>query len=184
MLKGERVLLRAMRRDDMPIQWQSENDPELYFLSGGTPRPASLEHLYALYDDELSKPSPTVVNFAIEAEGLYIGHCSLHDIQAANRSAELGIEIGSRDYWGKGYGREVVRLLLNYAFQHLNLNRVSLHTHSANERAIRCYLACDFVEEGRFRQQHWLDGRYVDGIAMAILRDAFTASPSVLVKQP
>jgi RimJ/RimL family protein N-acetyltransferase len=173
MFKSDRVLLRAIRREDMPIQWQSENDPEFYFLDGGTPRPTTLERLYAHFEEGISKPDPNSISFAIEVDGNYIGHCGLHSIQSAARACELGIEIGNRDYWGKGYGREVVRLLLAYAFQHLNLNRVSLHTHSANERAIRCYRACGFIEEGRFRQQHWLAGRYVDGIAMAILRDEF-----------
>jgi RimJ/RimL family protein N-acetyltransferase len=92
-----------------------------------------------------------------------------------NRTCELGIEIGNKDYWGKGYGREVIRLLLIYAFEHQNLNRVSLHTHSENERALRCYSACGFVEEGRFRQKLWLDGHYVDGVAMAILRNEYNA---------
>lgn len=173
MIKGERVLLRATRREDMLIQWQSENDPELYFLDGGTPRPASLEALYAHFDNSVNNPDPHSITFAIEVEGSYIGHCGLHHIQAAHRSCELSIEIGNKDYWGKGYGREVVRLLLSYAFDHHNLNRVSLHTHSENERAIRCYRACGFIEEGRFRQKLWLNGHYVDGIDMGILRDDF-----------
>ncbi len=178
MLKGERVLLRAVRREDMEIQWRSENDPELYFLDGGTPKPASMEWLYTHIEEVRRNPDPNSVSFAIEVEGSYIGHCGLHNIHTVNRSCELGIEIGSRDYWGKGYGREVVRLLLTYAFQHYNLNRVSLHTHSENERAIRCYRACGFVEEGRFRQKLWLNGHYVDGIAMAVLRDEFKAGDS------
>ena len=173
MLEGERVLLRSIRKEDMLIQWQSENDPELHFLDGGTPRPASLEWVYALFDEGVRNPDPHSVAFAIEADGHYIGHCGLRNIQAANRSCALSIEIGNKDYWGKGYGREVVRLLLAYAFEHHNLNRVSLHTHSENERAIRCYRSCGFVEEGRFRQELWLAGHYVDGIAMSILRDEF-----------
>ena len=173
MFRGERVLLPAVRREDMLVQWQSENDPELHFLSGGTPRPAALEWMYAHFDEGLRNPDPRSVSFAIEADGQYIGHCGLHNIQAANRSCELGIEIGNKEYWGKGYGREVIRLLLAYAFEHHHLNRVSLHTHSENERAIRCYRACGFVEEGRFRQEHWLADHYVDGIAMSILRDEF-----------
>ncbi|MBZ0298470.1 MAG: GNAT family N-acetyltransferase [Anaerolineae bacterium] len=173
MIKGDRVLLRSLRREDMHIQWRSENDPELFFLDGGTPRPTSLEWLYAHFDHNVSHPDPNSVAFAIEADGNYIGHCGLHNIQATARTCELGIEIGNKDYWGKGYGREVVRLLLIYAFEQRNLNRVSLQTHSENERALRCYRACGFIEEGRFRQKLWLNGHYVDGIAMGILRDEF-----------
>ena len=173
MLQGDRVLLRATRREDMQIQWQSENDLELCFWDGGTPRPASLEWLYHHFDEGVHNPDLNSVSFAIEANSNYIGHCGLHNINATHRTCELGIEIGNKDYWGKGYGREVVRLLLAYAFEHRNLNRVTLQTHAENERAIRCYRACGFVEEGRFRQQLWVAGHYVDGIAMAILRDEF-----------
>lgn len=173
MLKGERILLRASRREDMQVQWLSENDPEMFFWDGGTPRPSSLEWIYAHFDKEVDNPDDNSVSFAIETDNQYIGHCGLHSIQRVARSAELGIEIGNKNYWGKGYGREAIRLLLHYAFNHQNLNRVSLHTHSENERAIRCYQACGFIEEGRFRQALWLDGHYVDGVAMAILHSEF-----------
>jgi RimJ/RimL family protein N-acetyltransferase len=90
-------------------------------------------------------------------------------------TAELGIMIGDRDYWGRGYGREVVRLLLRYGFHYLGLRRIALTTHAKNERAIRCYLACGFVEEGRPRQAAWIEGEYVDLVEMSILRDEWLA---------
>ena len=60
--------------------------------------------------------------------------------------------IGDRAYWGRGYGREVVKLLLDYGFRYLGARRIVLTTHAKNERAIRCFGACGFVEEGRPRQ--------------------------------
>jgi RimJ/RimL family protein N-acetyltransferase len=87
------------------------------------------------------------------------------------RVCELGVEINDRDYWSQGYGREVVRLLLRYAFEHHHIHRVWLNTHSENERAMRCYRACGFVEEGRLRQHLWIAGRYVDRVIMGVLRD-------------
>ena len=83
----------------------------------------------------------------------------------------LGIGIGEKDYWGKGYGRECVSLLLRYAFVHHNFHKVWLRVHSANERAIRAYRACGLVEEGRQRAQVWCDGRYDDLVLMGLLRD-------------
>jgi RimJ/RimL family protein N-acetyltransferase len=140
MFKGERVTLRATRREDMQRQWASENDPELWFLDGGVPRPTRMEALLAHFDKGTS--SGDDVSFAIEADDQYIGHCGLHSFDSAARCCELSIEIGDKAYWGRGYGREVVRLLLDYAFKHRNMNRVWLTTHSENERAIRCYRPC------------------------------------------
>ena len=173
MFKTDRFTLRATRREDMEVQWTFENNAELFFLDGGVPQPTSIEFLYKYFDDNAQHPRPDGVSFAIEADGQYIGHCGLYNIQVIHRACELSIEIGNSDYWGKGYGREIIKLLLTYAFEHRNMNRVSLGTHAENERAIRCYRTCGFVEEGRFRQSLWLNGHYVDGIAMAILREDF-----------
>ncbi len=171
MLKGERVLLRAGTREDMKRQWQFENNTELWFLDGGTPRPASLDSLLAQYDEHLAEPDKSSISFAIDVDGLYIGHCGLHQFDDTARHCILSIEIGDRDYWGQGYGREVIKLLVDYAFEHRNMQRVWLNTHSENERAIRCYRACGFVEEGRLRRHIFIQGRYVDRVVMAILKD-------------
>lgn len=175
MFRGQNVLLRAVKRDDMLRQWEAENDAEIYFLDGGRPRPTSLESLLTYYDQNAGKDNGSV-SFAIEADGDYIGHCGLYNTDTTALHCELGIEINDKGYWGRGYGREVVHLLLDYAFQHMNMNRVWLNTHSENERAIRCYKACGFVEEGRLRQHIWVNGRYVDRVVMGVLRGE-TAPP-------
>lgn len=172
MFKGQKVLLRALKRDDMQRQWLSENDPELFYLDGGRPRPTSLEKLYEYFDQNSSRQDE--IAFAIEADEKYIGHCDLRGFDTTARACELGIEIGDHAYWGQGYGRDAIRLLLAYAFDHMNMNRVWLTTHSENERAIRCYRACGFVEEGRMRQHIWVRGHYVDRVVMGVLRAEFT----------
>jgi RimJ/RimL family protein N-acetyltransferase len=179
MFKGQKVLLRAGKREDMERQWISENDPELFYLDGGRPRPTSLESLYRYFEQNLSREDGAF--FAMEADGKYIGHCSLHSFDNTAHVCELSIEIGDKAYWGQGYGRDAIRLLLTYAFEHLNMNRVWLTTHSENERAIRCYRACGFVEEGRMRQHIYVRGHYVDRVIMGILRADFTPDSSVPV---
>jgi len=169
MFKGEKVILRISTREDMHCQWEFENDPELWFLDGGTPKPALLERLLSDFDQNANKGDGSDVSFAIEADGKYIGHCGLHTFDEVSRSCELTVEIGDQTYWGQGYGRDVVALLLHYAFYHRNLRRVWLQTHSENERAIRCYRACGFIEEGRLRQHIWINGHYVDRVIMGIL---------------
>jgi RimJ/RimL family protein N-acetyltransferase len=116
-------------------------------------------------------PDPNLAPFAIEADGKYIGFCSLMHLQDRHGNLELGITIGDRAYWGRGYGREVVRLLLDYGFRYLGARRIALTTHAKNERAIRCYRACGFVEEGRPRKVVWIEGEYTDLVNMAILAE-------------
>jgi RimJ/RimL family protein N-acetyltransferase len=173
MLRGQKALLRAIKRSDLERQWEFENDPELWFWDGGIPKPSSLDVLLSQFEQIASDKDS--VSFSIEADGIYIGHCSLHSFNETSRNCQLSVEIGDKAYQGHGYGREVVRLLLDYAFVHRNLNRVYLYTHSENERAMRAYKACGFVEEGRMRQHIWLRGHFVDSVLMGILKSEYEA---------
>lgn len=174
MLKGKKVLLRPMKQEDVARQHAFNQDPELYGLDSTYPRVSPLERAQAFYGSR-TKDDENIAPFAIEAEGKYIGHCSLMDLQNRYGNLELGIMIGDRAYWGRGYGREAVRLLLDYGFHYLGARRVVLTTHAKNERAIRCYLACGFVEEGRPRKVVWIEGEYTDLVEMSILREEWQA---------
>ncbi len=83
----------------------------------------------------------------------------------------MGIGIGERDYWGRGYGTDAMQVLLRYAFDELNLHRVSLGVFEYNTRAIRAYEKAGFVVEGRGPQELHRDGRRWDMIFMGILRE-------------
>ena len=183
MLKGERLILRAEERADLPRLHEFTNDLEVELLGGGdAPRPRSLERMQARFEEreKSGKTSPDVVgDFVMEADGKVIGHCGLWRYDATASTCALGIGIGDREYWGRHYGREAIGLLLDYAFRVHNLRRVWLDTSSANERALKCYRACGFVEEGRLRQHDWNNGQYVDRVCMGILREEYlTPGPS------
>jgi len=89
--------------------------------------------------------------------------------------AWVGIGIGDRHYWGKGYGTDAMRLILRYAFQELNLNRVSLDVFSYNPRAIRSYEKAGFKHEGRQRNTLLREGSRADFLLMGILREEWLA---------
>jgi RimJ/RimL family protein N-acetyltransferase len=171
-LRGEKVTLRAVRREDLPTLLEFANDLEVELAGGGDPPlPRSLERLQREFDREAAEPPSDKTNFAVEVDGGLIGQCGLFNADWTARHAELGIAIGDRDYWGQGYGRDAVRVILDYTFRIRNLRRVWLEVHSDNERAIRAYRACGFVEEGRQREHLWLSGRYVDNVLMGVLRE-------------
>jgi RimJ/RimL family protein N-acetyltransferase len=174
MLIGERVTLRAQRREDLIRQAEWDNDLQTKLLADDDPpRPVSLEWLQAQYDREMQdeRKIRDEAWFAMEVGGVLIGGCGLMGMSATHRTCWLGISIGDPDSRGKGYGREAIGLLLEYAFRYRNMRKVCLSTGSDNERAQRCYRACGFVEEGRLRQQEWCDGRYIDSVQMGLLRE-------------
>lgn len=174
MFQGERLILRAACEADLPRMHAFSQDAELAGLDSGHPRPRSMEGTRAMFES-WQKENPAQVFFAIEADGQYIGDCALMGLDNPHGTAELGIVIGDRDYWNRGYGREAIRLLLHYGFHYLGLRRIALTTHVKNPRAIRCYLACGFVEEGRPRKAIWVEGEYVDLVNMSILKEEWEA---------
>jgi len=176
MLKGSRITLRAIERDDLPRLLSFNNDVAVELAGGGDPPwPQSFARLAADYERDSAAGGRDGgrdgVNFAIEADGAVIGICGLFHVDPVGRTAELGITIGDKTYWGQGFGREAVGLLVDYAFRLLNLQRVYLRVHGRNERAIRAYRASGFIEEGRLRRHVWSDGAYDDLVYMGVLRD-------------
>lgn len=109
--------------------------------------------------------------FGMKGEDAPLGGTGLHKINWLNRHAEWGIYIGKPTEWGKGYGREVARTMLRYAFGTLNLHRVNLRVNDDNVGGIKAYEAAGFKHEGVFRQVVFVDGKYRDQCLMAALHD-------------
>jgi RimJ/RimL family protein N-acetyltransferase len=113
----------------------------------------------------------------LDADAL-IGRCLLFDVDQVNRKAMLGIVLGDKGYWDLGYGQDATRLLLDYAFNLLNLNSVMLGTFSFNERALACYRKVGFRVIGRRREARIIAGIKYDMVLMDILASEF-GSPFV-----
>lgn len=115
--------------------------------------------------------------FAIidKEKDVLIGNCSLFKIDHPDRKAELGIFIGDKHYWDKGFGTEALRLLLDYGFNILNLHNIFLNVHSFNKRALKAYEKVGFKVIGRRRESFIMGGKKYDEIFMDILEDEFTS---------
>jgi RimJ/RimL family protein N-acetyltransferase len=174
MLKGEKLVLRPYRREDVPLIWQFRVDVEVELAGGGDPpKPITLQQVEAEYEKSEFIFSE---GFAIEADSKLIGFCGLFGYDNLSRICELGITIGDKEYWGKGCGKDAVRLLLDYGFRLRNVRRIWLSTSANNARAIRCYEACGFILEGTLRQHAYSNGEYVDTVHMGILREEWQAA--------
>ncbi len=173
MIYGERIRLRAMTREDLPLFVDWLNDPEV--IQGLMHyQPISIEDEERWFEGMLQTPldeHPLMIEIPSETRGWEpIGNCSLMKIDWRIRQAEFGIVIGAKQHWNKGYGTEALRLLLRHGFGTLNLNRVYLRVYENNPRAIRAYEKAGLQVEGRLRQGHYYQGQYVDVILMSILR--------------
>ncbi len=128
-------------------------------------------------ETDQEKEPPSGYHFAIRTldDDRLIGFIGLDGTSFPNSESFVGIGIGERQYWGKGYGTDAMRVILRYAFQELNLRRVALNTFEYNPRAIRSYEKAGFIHEGRSREYLWREGRRWDLIYMGILREEWLA---------
>jgi len=175
MIEGKRVRLRSFELSDLDEIMKYWNNMELRNLVGSADRGPVCRN-----DEEewirstwKLRQERKAFTFAIETVegGKLIGGTGLFSFDWTSRSAIMGISIYDSRNWGKGYGRESMGLLLDFAFLILNLNRVELDTFDFNERAQKCYLKVGFKEVGRRRKARFIDGRYCDDIIMDILKD-------------
>jgi RimJ/RimL family protein N-acetyltransferase len=113
--------------------------------------------------------NPNPYNWVIDVAGRHVGSCSLFNPVDCDRRASYAIGIEEPALLGRGLGQEATRLVLAHAFGSAGLHRVDLRVLAYNTRAIACYRACGFVEEGRERQAALVDGTWHDFIIMSIL---------------
>lgn len=172
MLTGESVTLRPLRPDDLEPFWQARLDPLFWARTGDGPLlPQTLE---AYREQQTSADTDGGARFAVEVGGELAGRGGLFAVDDLARTAELGVALLPA-FQGRGHGRDVVRVLLGYAFRSRNLRRVHLQTLASNAAAVAAYLAVGFVEEGRLREHAWVEGRYDDVVLMAVLRSEWEA---------
>jgi len=178
MIYGEHIRLRRNERSDIPkfVEWL--NDPEVrrYLLLDLPISQASEEHWFEKMLKLPVNEQPYGIELReIEPEGgnehwRLIGNCSFMNIDWTVRSAEVGLFIGDKACWNKGYGTEVMSLLLGLGFDTYNLNRIYLRVDEANKGGIRAYEKAGFVHEGRFREEAFKQGKYCDVLHMSVLR--------------
>ena len=173
MLKGKRVILRPLHKSDITYFLRWYNDPEvLEYLAMYLPMTEIMEEKWI--EEMASGQNGTRVHFVIEAiEGNNtkpIGSIGLNKIDHRCQTAELGIAIGEKEYWSKGYGNEAAQLLINYGFNQLNLNRIGSCVFSPNRRSLKMHQQLGFVQEGQKRQAFFKNGKFMDEIIFGLLK--------------
>lgn len=168
MIYGERIILRAVERKDLPryVQWLHDPAMREHF---GCVAPLSLAQAEARYEKMLE--DPTVRAFAIEFEGQHVGGAVFKNLDSRNASAEVGLFIGPPELWDRGLEQDVLHTLVRFGFEQMNLHRIYLRALADDERAIHLYEQAGFRHEGRWRQAELCRGRHHDLLWMSILRD-------------
>lgn len=148
----------------------SENHPDpretLYYAL-----PISIETHLENIKQKLKEHSTIVFTICSKEPDESVGNTVFVRIDWIGRMATFYIAIAEKKNWSKGFGKEAVRLMVDYAFETLNLNRVQLHVSVENKRAINVYKHVGFSIEGTLRQAMYFKNSYHDFYLMAILKE-------------
>ena len=170
MYYGEKVCLRAYREEDIPKATSFVDDEELKkLLVTNIPFPMTLWEEEEWIKSQKSNQDGSY-NFAIEdiETKKYIGGCGIQEVNWLSRVATVGIMIGDKEYWGKGYGTDAMKVLIDFIFNKMNIRKIRLSTFSFNMRARKSYEKCGFEVEGILKDEIFKDGKYYDEIIMSV----------------
>nr|WP_221472831.1 GNAT family protein [Amycolatopsis umgeniensis] len=168
-LSGETVVLAQLDDSYFEGAWRALRDPEVIRFTG-THAKFTEERIHEFL---ASRPGlADRADYAVlrKEDRVYLGDVVLSDIDEDNRSGAFRIALTGPDVFGKGYGTEATKLLLDYAFDVVGLNRVSLEVFDFNPRARRVYEKAGFVREGLQREALWWEGEWHDVVTMAVLK--------------
>ena len=149
MIIGNKIRLRKKRLADALNDYTWKTDHELARLDAASQLTMAFSQYLSNYASELRDSFSTRHPFAVEVlDGKHIGNCVYYSVDETKGEAELGVMIGNRDYWDKGYGAHAVTTLVSYIFRQTNLNRIYLKTLGWNIRAQKCFQKCGFIPYG------------------------------------
>lgn len=171
MIKGNRVILRSLEMNDLGSLNKLHRNREIKKSAMCHPFPVSSFLDQKWLEDTLSDVSNKSVYFAIgeQQNSTLIGFISLTNINWINSNCNFGIIIDS-DFQGKGLGKEATKMALTYAFETLNLHKISLLVLETNNGAIKMYENLGFVKEGKLIDQYFCNSKYLNVIMMGLLK--------------
>ncbi|MBO05980.1 MAG: GNAT family N-acetyltransferase [Parcubacteria group bacterium] len=167
---GDVIYLRGLEEADLDkeyFQWFNDQENDVY--TNHAVWPNTPEKMREFYDQVTQYRNDLVLAIIDKKSEKHIGNASLHRINWIDRHSKFGIIIGAKEAHSKGHATEAAKLLAKYAFDKLNLHRISLGVHEDNEAAIRVYEKVGFIVEGRQKDHFLRNGKYFDIVCMAMI---------------
>lgn len=171
-LKGSKIYLRPYDENDITMIHLGKNDStvrETLFLF----EPTTIDQVKAEILSWINNKEIVLFTICDNESDVAVGQTAFVRIDHVSRAAVFYIAIYNPEYWSRGFASDATKLMLKYAFDILNLNRVQLHVSSENDHAIKAYKKAGFVIEGTLREAMYHNNKYVDFYVMSILRNEY-----------
>jgi RimJ/RimL family protein N-acetyltransferase len=174
---SNRLYLRPLEASDAEVIARlAANEPETFMDRGRVPiSPIAFQH----HTEELYKEQPpenVTLAVCLKHDDTYIGSMDLFDIDWVNRCAETGAWLDNPEYRNKGYGTEAKMLLLEYAFDHLQLHVLNSYVWEPNWRSANALAKQGYQPAGRLKWEDIKNGVHRDALLFDVLRDEWVAA--------
>jgi RimJ/RimL family protein N-acetyltransferase len=170
-LTGERVYLRPMEMTDLDgpyFDWLNDYEVTRFLETGSFPTTTATLRNYL--ENIAKHPNNVMLAIMDKKTNRHVGNVKLGNIHPLHRNADIGIMIGDKSFWGKGYGSEAMALIIEYGFTRLNLHKITLGVYADHEGAVNSYKKLGFKMEGTLKEQLFRDGQFRDKAVMGILK--------------
>lgn len=167
---GEKVYLRGLERSDLAggyFNWLNDREVTKFLDSGIFPN--TMEKMEEFYRSTAFSNDNVIFAIVDKETNKHIGNIKLGPIKWVSRVSPLGIMIGDKGFWGKGYAAEAIRLVVDYAFKRVNLHKVTAGIVAINDASLKAFEKAGFEIEGRAKSQFFYDGEYYDSLYLGIV---------------
>lgn len=180
MLLGKDIKLRPLQFGDESFFFKWRNDLEYIGLTKSIRLPKHQANEKEWLESVMKDKSNKSVVFIIEtiSDSVSVGFVQLNQIDWISRNCTFGIAIPEKDFQGRGFGKDVMRLIFDYAFNFLNLKKVLLEVTSFNANSIHLYEKMGFEKEGVLKQHYFWNGNYHDVLIYGLFKENFVINES------
>lgn len=177
----ENLIIKNHTKDNRELLYKWMNDPELAYYDDDDPEPYEgpnwkrMDKVMKRFTESTFENDKDIIHLAIHKidNNKLIGYTMIAMIDKYHKKCHLGLSIGDKTEWGKGYGTEIVNAMVNFAFENLKMNRVGAEIYSHNQASIKLFKKCGFKHEGTIRQSVLKKGKYSDELIFGILKEEF-----------
>lgn len=174
---GDKIYLRGLEKDDVDknwFNWFNDNEVTRYMANGAYPN--TRESLISYYETMcVNNPNDLVLAIIEKDSNLHVGNIGIHRFNWRYRRAELGIILGERSAWGKGYGTEACKLICRHCFDRFGFHKIFLRTEEQNKGAVRMFEKAGFKTEAILRDEILREGRWYNSVYMGMIAEEFMA---------
>ncbi|MFC1616095.1 GNAT family N-acetyltransferase [Patescibacteria group bacterium] len=169
---GKNIYLMPITTKHLPTCWKWINDKEVTEYLGG-PFAKTYQEEIKWFQEVKKNNKERLFGIFDKHDNKYIGNIGIHGIDNFHKKAQVGIMIGEKEYWSKGYGTDAMKTALSYGFDILKLNKISLNVNIENIGAQKSYKKCGYQEIGIAKEELFTNGKFYDAILMEIMTKDF-----------